>query len=455
MGTGALMALRTVVQGAVLAVLGAAALAPGGCADACTPAPFATCTADTTLPNVDAPTWYHDIAPIVAARCVRCHNAGGLAPFPLETHAQLADEGDAIARVVENRTMPPFMPAPCCNHFRDDTSLTDTQRAQMLAWIAGGMPEGAAADVGAPLPAVGVLPRKDLTLTMRAEYMPNVSAHDDTRCFLLDWPLTETTFVTGFGVTPGVRGEVHHALVVTAPGDQRAAMEELDGKDAGEGWSCPGGVIWGIDDYVGAWSPAWEGVTMPPLTGHKVDSDDVVILTVHYTRPHDDTAVVADRTSVDLMLAARVDHMLTSIAVVDGRWLWGGMPIPKDDPAVYYAAEYDPTSVYSNGKPITAVGVNLHMHERGNRGLVGIRHQDGSETCLLQIDAYDHAWQGDYSFTAPIMIAPGDRVHVECVFDNTLGHQRVVGGAPEEPRDLNWAEDGEMCVGFITILTPG
>jgi hypothetical protein len=284
--------------------------------------------------------------------------------------------------------------------------------------------------------------------------LPDVTHADDTRCFMLAWPFHDTKFVTGFGVTPGARAQVHHALVVLAPASMRSTYQAMDDGDDAPGWSCPGGLIGGVDDYIGGWSPGWEGETMPAGTGHRVDADDVVILTVHYTKPHENVDITEDQTAVDVMLADSVDDELTAVPVMDASWAFGNLPIPKGDDDVKFAAEYDPTSIMSSGRELEVVGVNLHMHERGKSGVVGIRRADGTEDCVVQIDAYDHAWQGDYTLEKPMFLDKGDRAYVECHFDNSKAHQRIVDGVPEEPRDLNWAEDGEMCVGYLTIKKP-
>lgn len=39
----------------------------------------------------DAPTWHADVAPIVEGRCASCHDAGGIGPFPLTSHAEVAE----------------------------------------------------------------------------------------------------------------------------------------------------------------------------------------------------------------------------------------------------------------------------------------------------------------------------------------------------------------------------
>jgi hypothetical protein len=83
--------------------------------------------------------------------------------------------------------------------------------------------------------------------------------------------------------------------------------------------------------------------------------------------------------------------------------------------------------------------------------VLGVRRGDGEEECLIQIDDWDHAWQGDYAFAEPVTLRPDDQLVLECVFDNSATNQKP----GEEPRDLNWAEDQEMCVAFVTIAKPG
>jgi hypothetical protein len=192
-------------------------------------------------------------------------------------------------------------------------------------------------------------------------------------------------------------------------------------------------------------SPGWTAREMPEGTGQKVEPGSKLILTVHYSVTAGEP--VEDLTTVDLMLDDDVDHELAALSVYDPAWLVG-LSIPADDPdvSVSYRSWY--------GLEWELLGVNLHMHERGSRGSVGVTHADGSETCLLQIDDWDHDWQGDYQFESPVTLAVDDQLWVECHWDNTAGNQRVVDGQPETPRDLGWAEDEEMCVAFLTARSP-
>jgi hypothetical protein len=52
---------------------------------------------------------------------------------------------------------------------------------------------------------------------------------------------------------------------------------------------------------------------------------------------------------------------------------------------------------------------NLHMHERGSRGVISILRANGDTDCRLQVDGWDHHWQGDYALVEPKLMKLGDR----------------------------------------------
>ena len=59
---------------------------------------------------VETPTWYDDVAPILARHCQRCHEEGGIAPFPLMSYAQSQPLSALIAASTAARRMRPFLP---------------------------------------------------------------------------------------------------------------------------------------------------------------------------------------------------------------------------------------------------------------------------------------------------------------------------------------------------------
>ena len=60
----------------------------------------------------------------------------------------------------------------------------------------------------------------------------------------------------------------------------------------------------------------------------------------------------------------------------------------------------------------------------------------------------------DYYFATPVRIDPGDRVVVECHWDNTAENQKIVNGERETPHDLGWKTDEEMCGAVLTYSVP-
>jgi hypothetical protein len=53
-------------------------------------------------------TWYQDVGPIVAEKCMGCHHDGGIAPFSLETYESAATYGMQMLAAVEDGEMPPW-----------------------------------------------------------------------------------------------------------------------------------------------------------------------------------------------------------------------------------------------------------------------------------------------------------------------------------------------------------
>jgi len=111
---------------------------------------------------------------------------------------------------------------------------------------------------------------------------------------------------------------------------------------------------------------------------------------------------------------------------------------------------YDPTVVITKGEAVEMHNVMLHMHELGSIGRVAILRADGTTDCLLNITQWDFHWMADYYFEKPVRIAPGDKLYVECHWDNTAENQRLVNGEREPPRDLVWKTQDEMCGAILT-----
>jgi hypothetical protein len=85
--------------------------------------------------------WSRDIAPLVQARCVRCHRPDGRGPMPLLTYEDARPWARAIREEVLTRRMPKWHAARGYGDFANDPSLSPFEIALVVAWVDGGAPK--------------------------------------------------------------------------------------------------------------------------------------------------------------------------------------------------------------------------------------------------------------------------------------------------------------------------
>ena len=139
-----------------------------------------------------------------------------------------------------------------------------------------------------------------------------------------------------------------------------------------------------------------------------------------------------------------------------GEWIMDTMKIPAFAPDTMHSFAFDPTPFLSGGKPFLMYSANLHMHQLGTRAKLSLQRKDGSEDCLLDIPRWNFHWQGSYGFPAPKVVNPGDKVYLECHWDNTPPMQPIVDGKAQMPKDVFWGEGttDEMCLGGFYMVAP-
>jgi hypothetical protein len=421
------------------------------------------------------PTWNADVAPLVNTHCVACHQDGGIAPFPLTAHADAAPMAEAMKDATEARVMPPWLAAPDCADYDDDPSLTDAEIALIGAWAAAGALEGSGA---APTVSqqLTTSPEPDVELSMPAPYTQALEP-DEYRCFPLEWPLTQTAFVTGFRVSPGNAAVVHHIIASVVPAEKAQATRDSDDADEGPGFTClngGGGMTGGLggggggvggggvgdgggvggggvggDGRAGGsgplfvWAPGSDGASFPGGTGIRVEAGALVVLQIHYNS--DAQGPQEDLTTVGFATVDSIDHEAMFLPWMNPAWL-NSMNIPAGDAAVDFTFAFDPTFL-TGGAPFTLYTPMLHMHNLGRRADLALVDDAGAEDCLLDIPQWDFHWQLSYPLSEPRRVEPGQqRLRIHCQFDNSGGSEDVSFGE---------GTSDEMCLGFLYVALDG
>jgi hypothetical protein len=412
------------------------------------------CSEPVASPPPEQPvTWHRDVAPLVQEKCGGCHVEGGIAPFTLQSYTEAFTMREALKAAVKARMMPPWQADPQCTEYADDRSLTDEQIALFTRWVDEGGMEGDAAEAPAQAPRTsqGGLPRVDLELAMPVEYSPTQSP-DEYRCFVLDWPETDLRYITGFVARPGQPSLVHHILAFLISPEQVDTYKALDAAEPGAGYPCfggPGGNN-GRPALIGGWAPGGRAALFPQGAGIRVRPGSKVVLQLHYNLSS--ANALPDRTSIALTLASSVEKIAIMQQWANPRWVDpGGMPIPAGQRDVRHYFAFDLASALSfitggefqNNQPFTVHGAGLHMHTHGTWARLDIERRSGAKECMVHIPRWDFHWQGGYGFAQPKVVKPGDRIALECHWDNSLPNAK----------DLEWGEGtgDEMCLGTFLM----
>ncbi len=408
-------------------------------------------------------TYWRDAKAVIDKRCVGCHQDGEIAPFPLTSHAEVDAVAAILPGAIESGAMPPWPPSNTCNSYQHERSLSPDEQELLLTWLAEGAPEGDPSD--APEPETPDVPdfQADTTVAMPEAYTPTQEP-DDYRCFVIPWEAAQG-YVTATEVLPDQRSIVHHVIAYVVEPDQVASVTALDEQDAGPGYTCFGGP--GIDArWLASWVPGAMPMIFPEGMGVRVDAGSALVVQMHYNTSSSDP--VADQTALAFELAESVDRPMLYQPFTNLQWVLGAQPmtIPAGDPEVTHSFEMSAdapvwASLISEtgvqaGEPVLVHAGGLHMHTLGVSARLSILRADASEDCVVEIPDWDFHWQGGYDLQEPLMLGPGDKLRIECTWDNSAENQPIIDGELAEPIDVAWGEGtrDEMCLAVLGLSRP-
>lgn len=375
-------------------------------------------------------TYYNQISRILSQNCVECHRTNGLAPFSLETLADVNEHAGMIKKQVSRGAMPPWFAAPEeAGHpspWANDSSLSARDKADLLAWMESNRPAGNPAE--APLPrhfpkewaigepdAVFQIPQ---AITVKAEgVMPYQNVTVPTN-------FSEDRWVNAYEVLPTDRSVVHHVIVrVTLPGEKGRGRESAEDREG----------LWA------AYVPGNSSRILPEGFAKKLPAGATLHFQIHYTPKGKETQ---DRLKIGLKFTDQAPRYIVHVSSV----AQPRINIPPND------ANHVETASRPVPFDMMVTGFMPHMHVRGKSFRYDLTTPDGKSQTLLDVPHYDFNWQLQYRLSKPLLVPRGSVVKITAVYDNSSGNP----ANPDPNKNVRWGQQttDEMMLGYVEFFLP-
>jgi hypothetical protein len=359
------------------------------------------------------------VAPILEAKCVTCHQAGGIAPFAMNSYDVVKGFAPMISETIMSRRMPPWFADPHVGKFSNDIGLTASEAKTLVHWVQAGAPRGSGDDIlkvavrQAPDWPLG---KPDVVVTLPTFNIPATGVVDYQN-FKLPNPFSDAVWVRAVAIKPGDRSIVHHVTsnYVADPKGPPAAV---------------GG------GYVGSYVPGGGLQQAYPGTAIPVPAGGELAYQMHYTtvgKAKSDTTQIGyylSKTPPDVIRrTANIVNTNLTIPAGDGRHTETAYVVFPADAVIYT--------------------VHPHSHFRGYSAKITALGPDGHETVLLSVPHYDFNWQSEYNLAEPIRIKAGTKIIVTEIYDNSEHNP----ANPDPKRLVTWGEQTfeEMLFGRISF----
>lgn len=373
-------------------------------------------------------TFSEHIAKIFQDRCVECHRQGEIGPFALTDYSEVVGWVDTIAEVVKDRRMPPWHANPAYGHFKNDRSLPEDEKAQILKWIAAGAPEGDRSKLPKPREFVSgwSLPRDpDLVLDVQKKpYMVPADGVVAYQMFVVDPGFTEDKWVTASQIIPGAAPVVHHVLCFVAPPNSRGRRFDENGLG-----------------FLSAYVPGYRPTPLRAGMAKHVPAGSKLIFQMHYTPIGKEQA---DLSKIGFVFAKpdEITHLVQTVSAANP-----GLNIPP------HASDYKREATMMAYKhDLLVLGYSPHMHVRGKSFTYEAIFPDGKRETLLDVPRYDFNWQTNYEPAEIKTLPPGTRIHCVAHWDNSENNL----ANPDPTAKVHWGDQtwDEMMIGFFDVAIP-
>lgn len=361
-----------------------------------------------------------DVAPILEAKCVACHQEGGIGPFAMSSYEMVKGFSPMIREVIRTDRMPPYNADPHVGRFSDDKNMSPAEIKTLVHWIEAGAPRGDGADPLAAKQHVAAewpLGKPDLILDIPAFKVPASGIVDYQRPAMVN-PQTEGRWIRATTVKPGDRQSVHHILT--------GWMSEVpaNGQSSETRWR----------GSVGGYAVGSESTVYAGNVGSYLPAGGAIGFQMHYT-PYGKEAV--DKSQIGVYFYDKPPELMMRNVVVIDPSISIKANTARHREVAY--VEFPNDALLYSAFP--------HAHYRAYSSDLWIQYPDGKKKLLLTLPRYDFNWQRAYTFAEPVKIPAGSKLIANYVYDNSKRNP----ANPDPTINVTWGEQSHEEMLFTSV----
>jgi mono/diheme cytochrome c family protein len=379
-----------------------------------------------------APTFAHDIAPIVYQYCAPCHRPGEAGPFPLLRYEDVRKRARQIVEVTRSRYMPPWLPEHGYGDFAGELRLSDAQIRLIAEWAAAGAPEGPPAAI--PPPPVFTsgwqLGPPDMILEAPRAFTVPASGPDQFWNFIFKPPLKTRRYVRAVEIRPGKERLVHHANLLVDRAHWAVRQETTPGAGfPGMDLANERSLFDPDDGHFLFWKPGSTPYVEPDGLAWRLNPGDDLVLNAHL-QPSGRSEQV--RPALGLYFTDKPQTKFPMLVQLEHD---GALNIPAGDPNFVVSDDFKlPLDV-------DILAVYPHAHYLGHLLEGYATLPDGRRKWLIRIPEWNFNWQAVYYYREPVFLPKGTIISMRFHYDNSAANPRNPNDPPRRVQAGNQATD--------------
>jgi len=367
-------------------------------------------------------TYTKDIAPILADRCVKCHNENGIAPWSMSNYNLVNGWSSMMKEVLISKRMPPWSADPEIGEFENSLVLEDSSLRKVIRWINEGRKYGEGIDTLETIKPVSFEWKSgvpDTIINLKTEKIPatGIVPYRFQR-FTLDLP--ENKYLKAIEIQPGNSKVVHH---ITLSKNRKPQFIHAFNRDE----------IKHIDSYIAFSASENNSTEFPENTGYYIEKDVQLTVQIHYATTGKEEI---DQTNIGLYFhKEKPKKEIHSIGTSSYDF-----KIPP------FGEKVSVVATDTVAKNIKIYFLSPHMHYRGKSSTITVEYPNGEIEKIISVADYNFNWQRFYKFKEPLFLPKGSIIKVEGVFDNTF--QNPFNPDPDQVLQFGRQSIDEMMIAF-------